>query len=62
MRALHAAGRTAEALGEFDDLRRLLAAELGTDPSAALRAVHLRLLQGESAPPARRGPPHRSPA
>ncbi|MFB9447675.1 AfsR/SARP family transcriptional regulator [Dactylosporangium vinaceum] len=57
MRALHAAGRTAEALGEFDDLRRLLAAELGTDPSAALRAVHLRLLQGESAPPARRGPP-----
>ncbi|MER7002045.1 BTAD domain-containing putative transcriptional regulator [Dactylosporangium sp. NPDC000555] len=51
MRALHAAGRTAEALAEFDEARRLLAAELGTDPSAELSAVHLAMLRTE--------PPHR---
>ncbi|MFG2039489.1 BTAD domain-containing putative transcriptional regulator [Dactylosporangium sp. NPDC048998] len=51
MRALHAAGRTAEALAEFDEARRLLAAELGADPSAELLAVHLAILRAE--------PPHR---
>ncbi|MEV8511916.1 BTAD domain-containing putative transcriptional regulator [Dactylosporangium sp. NPDC051484] len=51
MRALHAAGRTAEALAEFDEARRLLAAELSADPSAELSAVHLAILRAE--------PPHR---
>ncbi|MGI5243778.1 BTAD domain-containing putative transcriptional regulator [Dactylosporangium sp. CA-139066] len=53
MRALHAAGRTAEALAEYEDARRLLADELGTDPSAELAAVHLRLLRPETPAPAR---------
>ncbi|MFI5909263.1 ATP-binding protein [Dactylosporangium sp. NPDC051541] len=57
MRALHAQGRTAEALGEFDDARRLLADELGTDPSAELTAVHLRLLKGDGTAATRRTPP-----
>ncbi|MEV6932526.1 BTAD domain-containing putative transcriptional regulator, partial [Dactylosporangium sp. NPDC051485] len=57
MRALHAAGRTAEALAEFDDARRLLATELGADPSAGLSAVHLGILRAEPAPPARRALP-----
>ncbi|HTJ37558.1 MAG TPA: BTAD domain-containing putative transcriptional regulator [Dactylosporangium sp.] len=53
MRALHAAGRTAEALAEFDDARRLLAAELGADPSAELAALHLSILRAQAPPPAR---------
>ncbi len=45
MRALHAAGRQAEALTEFEDIRRLLADDLGADPSAGLAAVHLAILR-----------------
>ncbi|KAA2261061.1 AfsR/SARP family transcriptional regulator [Solihabitans fulvus] len=57
LRALHAAGRPAEALAEFDDLRRLLADELGADPSPELAAIHLAILRAERpAPPGRRGP------
>jgi predicted ATPase/DNA-binding SARP family transcriptional activator len=47
MTALAGAGRPAEALAAFDRLRQVLADELGTDPSPALREQHLRLLRGD---------------
>ncbi|GAB1509674.1 BTAD domain-containing putative transcriptional regulator [Actinophytocola sp. KF-1] len=50
MRALHATGRPAEALAEFEDTRRLLADELGADPSPALAATHLAILRAEQPP------------
>lgn len=45
--ALHAAGRTAEALLAYEGIRRLLADELGVQPGAQLQALHVRLLQNE---------------
>ncbi|MGA5041334.1 BTAD domain-containing putative transcriptional regulator [Streptomyces capoamus] len=53
MRALHAAGRPAEALAVFEEARRTLADELGADPSAELSALHVRLLRDGSGAPAR---------
>lgn len=47
LRALCAAGRPAEALERYAAIRGLLAAELGTSPSAELQAVHLAILRGE---------------
>ncbi|MEU8659666.1 ATP-binding protein [Actinoplanes philippinensis] len=44
IRLLTAAGRRAEALVLFDEVRRLLADELGADPGAELRAAHLAAL------------------
>ena len=49
VRALHAAGRTAEALAAFEDARRTLAEELGADPGPDLSEAHLAALRGESA-------------
>jgi predicted ATPase/DNA-binding SARP family transcriptional activator len=46
MRALHADGRPAEALVAYEEIRRLLADELGTDPSEDLAAIHQALLRG----------------
>ncbi|WP_030346522.1 ATP-binding protein [Streptomyces sp. NRRL S-1022] len=53
MRALHAAGRPAEALAVFGEARRTLADELGADPSPGLSALHLRLLRDGTGAPAR---------
>ncbi|MGP9021114.1 BTAD domain-containing putative transcriptional regulator [Streptomyces sp. BR1] len=58
IRALRAAGRTAEALAAYDDVRRTLADRLGADPGPELRALHGELLHSEE-PPAPRAPvPH----
>ena len=46
IRTLHRAGRSAEALAEYDRLRRTLADTLGTDPGPELVALHLALLRG----------------
>ena len=50
MRALTADGRPAEALAAYERLRSTLAEELGVDPSATLRELHLSLLRGELTP------------
>ena len=49
MRALHRAGRPAEALRCYDTVRDLLAGELGVDPGAELRDLHQVVLGGEAA-------------
>lgn len=54
MKALHAAGRDAEAIDRYATVRHRLADELGTEPSAALRDLHQAILRGE--PPVDRGP------
>ena len=56
MRALHAVGRSAEALEQYQDYRRELADELGLEPSPALVAAQLAVLRG----PTRRPRPHLS--
>ncbi|MFE2279350.1 BTAD domain-containing putative transcriptional regulator [Streptomyces sp. NPDC059454] len=59
LRALRDTGRTAEALAAFEDVRRLLADRLGSDPGAELRALHAELLKPgpEPAPRTRVGAP-----
>jgi DNA-binding SARP family transcriptional activator/tetratricopeptide (TPR) repeat protein len=44
MRALHQAGRTADALEQYHRIRTRLVEELGADPGAALRDLHQTLL------------------
>ncbi|PNV34880.1 AfsR family transcriptional regulator [Streptomyces sp. DH-12] len=51
LRALRDTGRTAEALAAYDEVRRLLADRLGSDPGAELRALHAELLRPQTAPP-----------
>jgi len=57
VRALHGAGRTAEALAAYEDARRVVADELGVDPSPELSALHLTVLRGERQARQRSGPP-----
>ncbi|WP_157121481.1 BTAD domain-containing putative transcriptional regulator [Nocardia miyunensis] len=57
MRGLSGAGRRGEALELFEQGRRLLAEELGIDPSAELAQAHLEILRAEAGTvPARRWP------
>jgi DNA-binding SARP family transcriptional activator len=49
MLALYRSGRQAEALGVYADTRRLLADELGIDPSAELKDLHQRILEADPA-------------
>jgi predicted ATPase/DNA-binding SARP family transcriptional activator len=51
IRALRAAGRQAEALQVYEEVRRRLADRLGTGPGAELRSLHAQLLAGEEAAP-----------
>jgi len=52
MRALYGSGRQGEALELYERTRRILADELGADPSAELSDVHLAILRGEPEPAA----------
>jgi predicted ATPase/DNA-binding SARP family transcriptional activator len=50
MLALHRAGRQADALEAYQRARRLLASELGLDPSEQLTRLQQRLLEGDATP------------
>ncbi|MDT7844781.1 BTAD domain-containing putative transcriptional regulator [Streptomyces justiciae] len=52
LRALRDAGRTAEALAAYEDVRHLLADRLGADPGPELRALHGELLDQPPSRPA----------
>ncbi|GFJ84020.1 AfsR/SARP family transcriptional regulator [Phytohabitans houttuyneae] len=56
MLALHRAGRRADALQVYHQLRERLADELGLDPGPALRQRYAVLLQDDPADPAEAGP------
>ncbi|MEU9701673.1 BTAD domain-containing putative transcriptional regulator [Streptomyces sp. NPDC047981] len=50
IRALRAAGRAAEALRVYEEVRTVLADRLGADPGAELRSLHADLLAGDGSP------------
>jgi DNA-binding SARP family transcriptional activator/tetratricopeptide (TPR) repeat protein len=63
MRALHAAGRDAEAIDRYAVVRQRLADDLGADPGAELRDLHQAILRGTlPPPPAPDQPGQRTPA
>ncbi|MFH8475033.1 BTAD domain-containing putative transcriptional regulator [Streptomyces sp. NPDC018000] len=51
LRALRDAGRTAQALAAYDEVRTVLADRLGADPGPELRALHAELLHQDSTQP-----------
>ncbi|MGI5183184.1 BTAD domain-containing putative transcriptional regulator [Dactylosporangium sp. CA-152071] len=54
MQALAATGRQSDALAVYEEIRGRLGDELGVDPGAALKELHLALLRGEMEQPAKR--------
>ncbi|RPK85939.1 MULTISPECIES: BTAD domain-containing putative transcriptional regulator [Streptomyces] len=62
IRALRDAGRPAEALAAYEEVRTLLDDRLGTAPGPALRALHSDLLHQEPAGPRPSAPPGPEPA
>jgi DNA-binding SARP family transcriptional activator len=50
MRALYAAGRQADALAVYTEIRRILIDDLGVEPGERLRRVHQAVLRGEEDP------------
>ncbi len=50
MKVLHRGGRSAEGLGQYEDLRRRLAAELGISPAPATQAVYAAILADGHSP------------
>ncbi|MFI0927000.1 BTAD domain-containing putative transcriptional regulator [Streptomyces sp. NPDC021012] len=60
IRALRAAGRPAEALAAYEEVRAALADRLGTDPGPELRSLHAELLTEDGPVPA--APPNTLPA
>ncbi|GGV22645.1 hypothetical protein GCM10010495_42810 [Kitasatospora herbaricolor] len=66
MTALHRSGRQSEALAAYDDLRQLLASQLGLQVSPALEKLYRAVLEGRDGPagtrPAHAGAPAPHPA
>ncbi|SBT52899.1 BTAD domain-containing putative transcriptional regulator [Micromonospora auratinigra] len=60
IRALHRAGRGAEALAEYERLRTALADALGVDPGPELTALHLEILRAGPPDGAYADPPDRA--
>jgi DNA-binding SARP family transcriptional activator/Tfp pilus assembly protein PilF len=58
MLALYRGGRQAEALAAYQNVRRILIAELGVEPAAPLRELHQRILAGDPVATGLRLEPH----